>query len=487
MRQASTSMVSLQKQYGYYFMWTVSNLLFPVFVFPYIARFLEPQGLGEAQFALQFSRYFMLVASLGIPIYGVRELAKANENMEERNNLCAALLRLQLITAFATSIVYIVVISFFELQVASTKLLWVAGVQVFLSWTSIEWLLVGLEAFRAIALRTLILRLGASVAMFLCIHNPSDAIWYVLIVVVSFVGGNALLWIHLYQVNMKLSLIKGRIATHLKPILILGLTQLCIIMYTVFDTVWVGLLSTAIAVGFYTTALKLSKIGIAFVTSLGNMLIPRTARSLNQSDTQNIHLHYSFLFVADLAVPMSVGLFLLAPECILLFSGTAYMPAIAAMKILAILPISIGLSNLFGMQILAVAGKDMALLISVFWGLVIHLVLALICIPINAHIGAAWAMLGAELAVLTATMVFVRKQFAIQFPWIQLLYNAFIALTFIPIIWVVREMQLPNWAVLFLSVLLCTFIYGGLQYWLFKQSTLCFAFQQLLTKQTASV
>lgn len=487
MRQASISMVSLQKQYGYYFLWTVSNLLFPVFVFPYIARFLEPQGLGEAQFALQFSRYFMLVASLGIPIYGVRELAKTTANADERKELSAALLRLQIITAIATSIVYVFVITYFNLPVASTKLLWIAGVQVFLSWTSIEWLLVGLEAFKAIALRTLILRLLASVAMFLCIHNPSDAIWYVLIVVVSFVGGNALLWMHLYQIKMKLSLTKGQITAHLKPILILGVTQLCIIMYTVFDTVWVGLLSTAIAVGFYTTALKLSKIGIAFVTSLGNMLIPRTARSLNQIDTHNAHLYYSFLFVVDLSVPMSVGLFLLAPECILLFSGSAYMPAVLAMKILAVLPVTIGLSNVFGMQILAVAGKDMALLTSVLLGLIVHLSLSLVLIPISAHLGAAWAMLGAEFAVLIATIVFVQKQFAIQFPWIQLLYNALITLTFIPIVWVVREMQLPNWVELISSVIVCTFLYMALQYWLFKQSTIRFAVQQFLTKQTASL
>lgn len=476
-------MVSVQKQYGYYLIWTLTNLVFPVVVFPYVARFLEPQGLGEAQFALQFSRYFMMLASLGIPIYGVRELAKIQHDETKRNLLCSELLSLQIIAATFTSIVYILIIQLNGIQVSSSTLLWIAGLQVFFSWTSIEWLLIGLEAFKTIAFRTLLLRFVTSLTMLLLIQSPADSVYYIAIVVASFVGGNLLLWLHVLNLAIRFRFNNIQLAKHLKPLALLSLTQLCIIMYTVFDTVWVGLLSSAVAVGLYTTALKLSKIGIALVTSLGNMLIPKTARSLDSNRVGNVYLEHSFLFVVDLSVPMSVGLFILAPELVLLFSGEAYLPAINAMRILAVLPICIGLSNLFGMQILAVSGKELNLLKSVSFGLLVHLILSMVLIPFYAETGAAWAMLGAEMAVLVATLMSVKQEFTFQFPWQQVAFNVLISSIFIPIIWGIRNAQFQNWSLVLLSLACCVTVYGLMQYWFLKQSIVQLMVQQFLTKK----
>ena len=69
-------MASVKRNFLFNILLVVSNIVFPVLVFPYIARMLGPQGLGNAHFALQFSKYFVTIASLGIPIYGMREVAK---------------------------------------------------------------------------------------------------------------------------------------------------------------------------------------------------------------------------------------------------------------------------------------------------------------------------------------------------------------------------------------------------------------------------
>ena len=64
-------------------MLSMSQVLFPLIIFPYISRILEPEGIGLVTFAENICRYGILFASLGIPIYGIREIAKINGNQKK--------------------------------------------------------------------------------------------------------------------------------------------------------------------------------------------------------------------------------------------------------------------------------------------------------------------------------------------------------------------------------------------------------------------
>ena len=117
--------------------------------------------------------------------------------------------------------------------------------------------------------------------------------------------------------------------------------NVCIAMYTIFDTVWVGFLSTAASVGMYISAVKLSKIGIPIVSALGTVLLPRSARTFAANIQNPAHLQTSFNFIVDLAIPIGVGIFLLAPELLFVFSGLAFADALPAMRLLSFLPLLI--------------------------------------------------------------------------------------------------------------------------------------------------
>ncbi len=60
-------------------------MVFPLITFPYLSRILGPEGMGKINFASSFSNYFAMVASLGIPMYGAREIARVRDNKEEVN------------------------------------------------------------------------------------------------------------------------------------------------------------------------------------------------------------------------------------------------------------------------------------------------------------------------------------------------------------------------------------------------------------------
>ena len=64
---------------------TIINMIFPLIIFIYVSRKILPEGIGITQLANSISGYFELFASLGIPLYAVREIAKNREDNKLQN------------------------------------------------------------------------------------------------------------------------------------------------------------------------------------------------------------------------------------------------------------------------------------------------------------------------------------------------------------------------------------------------------------------
>lgn len=470
-------MASVKRNFLFNILLVISNIVFPVLVFPYIARILGPQGLGNAHFALQFSRYFVTVASLGIPIYGMREVAKVKNKKQKLNKLVSELLLLNIITAFVSTLVYVIVLYSSGTLQQNTDLFAIAALQVLLGFLAIDWLFAGLEDFKIITIRSLTIRLVTVVFLLIFVKTEDDVFSYLLISILSILCGH--LWNLFYAfTKVKFSFKSINIAHHLKPILIIFLMNVCIAMYTIFDTVWVGFLSTAASVGMYISAIKLSKIGIPIVSALGTVLLPRSARTFAANIQNPAHLQTSFNFIVDLAMPIGVGMFLLAPELLQVFSGKAFSGAETAMRMLSFLPLFIGLSNLFGMQILSASGNDVLVLKSVFVGMIIHVLLNLLLVPIYAHNGAALSILITEVLVTLVTFYFAYQKFNIKFNLNRLFNDLLLCLIFVPIIWMIKELvNIPSMVIVF-SLSSCAALYIMAQYVIFKNE---FVAQAIIT------
>ena len=86
-----------QKNIFYNVLLAISQVLLPILTFPYLARVLGPEHLGVLNFAESYARYFVLVAAFGIPIYGVREVAKLQNDKEKLRKLFLEIFAINLI------------------------------------------------------------------------------------------------------------------------------------------------------------------------------------------------------------------------------------------------------------------------------------------------------------------------------------------------------------------------------------------------------
>ena len=458
----------MAKNYFYNLLLTVVNLLFPIISFPYVSRMLGPEGIGKVEVAFSFSQYFAMVAGFGIPIYGMREIARYRNDIEGRSRVFLELTIIYVITSVSMSVLYLVAIYLFPGFSVDRDLYLAALLMVLMGCSYIEWLYTGLEEFKAVAIRSVLFKIAGLILIFLFIRSRADYRFYLYIMMFSFLGNNILSF---FLLNGKIIFNFSGLALrkHLKPLLLIFGTTTVAVMADI-DKVLLGFLSNNKEVGLYTAALKISKISVPIITSMSIVLIPKITKEFasNEMDKVQDTLSQTFSFLVFLGIPITFGLALLAPEFIEIFSGPEFSTATNAMRILSAMPVILGAAHFFLFLILVPAGKNREMLVAEIGGLLVSLLFNFILIPILQHVGSAIANICAEATVTLMYFYFVRKHFAFTYQW-RLIINATIcALVFIPLIWLVKEMELALIYRLAISVTFCGVAYIAIQLFAFK-------------------
>lgn len=476
----------IRENYFYNVLINVLNTLLPILSFPYISRVLMPEGIGKAQFLLSVAQYFVVLAVLGIPVYGVREIAKVRAQPQLLSRVFWEIFIINVLSAALVSCFYLGVILTYRPFAGEVSSFMLVGTLVFFSFMNIDWLYSGLEMFKQISLRSMCVKLISLIALFLFVKDKEDMVLYLLIVVFSFLGNQV--WnFFILRKYISFSPVGLHPLQHIKPILLNFGVLFAISIYTVFDTILLGLLSSDREVGYYTAAVKVSKVVIPVVTALGVVLLPRLSVAMNQDNRAEVqHLaNQSFWYVGTLAVPIAVGLFAFADEFVLLFSGPAYVNAILPMKLMSPLVLVIGLAHIFAFQLLIPAKKEKWYLLAVTIGGVCCVVLNIMLVPRFYSVGAAFANLTTEVLITVLSFLFVRRFFSIDLNWRKFFLKiGYVSVLFVLVANFLRWMDLSSLVVLSLGIPVCAASYFFVLIFVEKDRHLVSEFMILYQKLT---
>ena len=241
-------------------------------------------------------------------------------------------------------------------------------------------------------------------------------------------------------------------------------------MYTIWDTVLLGFLSNATAVGYYTAAIKFIKLTLPFVTSVGAVFIPVLSKHFAEKDFNSVqqNLKSSFYFIVALTVPLTIGTIIIAPEIVAIFSGEKFENSIVPMQIMSILPLIVGFGHLFAFQILIPSDKSKEVFIAMIAGLFISLGLNFILTPIYQELGASVICVITEITVTVIYFYYTHKLFSFRYPW-KFLMQSFIACTaFIPIAVACKSVTQNLYIYTCLCITCCVGVYIAIQLFVFK-------------------
>lgn len=418
---------SLVKNSVYSVLYKVLNVFFPLITAVYTARILLAEGVGKVSHAQNIVQYFIMIASLGIPNYGIREIAKNKGDKEKTSKIFTELF---LINCFSTTIC---VIGYFSMILCVEyfrqyeALLLAVGISLVLNYINVDWFYQGKEEFAYIAIRNFIVKLFSLALLFLFVKNTNDYINYAIINCIA-TTGNYVFNIFNLKGKVQLKFQGISITRHIRPVLILLASSISIELYTLVDITMLGIYCSDSIVGYYYNSTRFARIINSVISSIALVLLPRLSyyyRSGLKTELENIVNRVLHILIV-LALPASIGISILANDIICIFFGEAFFSAIPTLRILSVLVAAVALNNYFGTQILLTFNREMDLLKSVVIGAGINVILNLILIPKYFHNGAAIASVVSEMSVLLATYLFARKQIRFKISmrfWITLILS----------------------------------------------------------------
>ena len=380
---------------------TVSSFIFPLITFPYVSRILLPEGTGKVSFAASVVNYFLLLAQLGIPTYGIRACAKVRDNKEALNKTVQEIFVISIIMCIVSYVLFFIAVFSVPRLWQEKELMLVTSASILFTTLGVEWFFKAIELYSYITWRSITFKCISLGAMFLLVHEQQDYIIYGAVSIFASSASNILNFVYIQKfINLK-KRCKLELRIHMKPILVFFAMSCATTVYLNMDTTMLGFIKTDTDVGYYNAAVKIKNMLVGIVTSLGAVLLPRVTVYLEKKEQKRFEdlSVKAIQFVLFSSIPMLVYFTLFAEPSMLLLSGKEYERAILPMQIMLPTLLFIGLTNIMGIQILVPMGKESKVLASVIAGAVVDLVLNMILIPRYSVSGAAIGTVTAEVIV----------------------------------------------------------------------------------------
>lgn len=367
------------------------NLLFPLITFPYISRVLSVQGVGKYNFANSINSYFLLIASLGISTFAVREGSKLRDNRQEISEFTSKIFTFNLLSMVVS---YILLFAFLILTPNISKYIsaiLIFSIQIFFTTLGMDWVYIIFEEYGYITTRNIIFKLLSIVLLFIFVRKSGDYLNYVAITVFASSGSYILNYIHVkrfcdvrinFNINWK---------EYVLPILIIFASNVAIQLYVNSDTVMLGFMKNDYVVGIYSAAAKINNIVNTTLIAAITVSIPRLSMLMG---TGKLREYYRLLkqvisIIFIIYLPAVLGLFMESKDIIQIISGSNYLRAVTSLRILCFLLIFSAISSTIIQCILIPTKQEIKSLNCTMLGAIINIGLNFVLIPLLSEKGAA--------------------------------------------------------------------------------------------------
>ncbi len=477
-------MKSMVKNSIYNVLYTLANVIFSLVSSIYVSRILQPEGVGKYSYALTFATYFVTLASLGIQVYGIREIAKVRDNAEEKNKVFSELFLINLTTSCIALVVYIFVIYQVRTYKEDIGLYLRFALLIAANILNIDWLYKGEEAYGYITVRSIIIKTCSMVLLVLWVHDVNDINHYADITVLASCGNYVYNVLHAKRI-VRFTVKDLQFTHHIKPNLILAVSFFFGELYNKIDITMLGMLSTDYAVGIYSNAHKIVNIVISCCIAATGTFLPRLSSVMKTDKREATSIVDKGLDVLIfLCVPFTLGLCAISGRAVLLLYGEAFSDAATTINILAALVLIRGIGDLVCYQLLIAIGKERlrvpANMITAFLNISMNSLL----IPVLCENGAALASVLSELFVNGFLYVRMKKEMPFRIKWSAAIKTLVSSVAMFVFAYETRDLSIP----LFLSIVVSVFggivIYIGLN-WFMKNETLMHTLEQVKKKIVA--
>lgn len=374
-------------------------VLLPLITAPYVARVLGSVGNGQFSYATSIAQYFVVFSSLGFASYGQREIAKCGDDLEKRSKVFFEIFLMRLLPSILSFVTFLILGAFDIFNISSFLLMFAVSVNILAVALDLTFFFQGLEEFKLLAIRTIIIRIVLICAIFLFVKSEQDVWIYALCSAGSSLGANLIMWISLKGKLKKIKFRDLQFKKHLKPVFLLFLPNIAITLYTILDKTMINIFTPGsqeykdYSNGCYEQAYKINSLSLIFITVISPIFQSRNSvlYARNENDKIVANVEFATDYVWRLSLPLVCGFVVLSSNLTSWFFGSGYEDVPLLMIIMSPRFVFSGFIEIFTTQTLLVVGKEKFISISTWIAAVVNFILNLILIRYIGAVGAAIA------------------------------------------------------------------------------------------------
>ncbi len=453
---------SLKMNFVFQTLYQVIILVIPLVVSPYLTRALGDTSLGIYTYTYSIAYYFVLFAMLGISKHGQRVIAtRKNDETALRKTFWSLYFVHSLFSVLAIAL-YIGFVFLFGGEYKTVYLIQI--VYVVSALFDVTWLFYGLENFKSVVIRNLIIKVAECVCIFVFVKSSADLVIYTIIMSVSICAGQlvmipqALVWVK----PIKFS--RQDIKEHVKPLFVLFIAVVATSLYTVFDKTLLGYMTNKENVAFYEYSNKIITVPQTVISVVATVLFPRACACLANGEVEKSqrYMNFSLHFTNIVGIGSIFGLLGVSKLFAVLYYGNEF--AICGNLIMALSPVIyiVGLGAILRIQYMIPNHMDTQYILSMVLSAVTNIAVSVALIPVLGIYGTVLGTIFAELVGLVFQLIVCRKFLSIKKVVLTLIPYLVCSAVMFGAIYLVRTFLNSTWWDLILQIAVGIVVYFAL-------------------------
>ena len=392
----------------------LTSLVIPLIVTPYITRVFSSDRLGIYTYTNTVASYFVTFTLMGISMYGSKQVSLKRHDNIASNDEYATLLTVQLLNAGLAMLAYFLYVTFF---VSSNQdIYWIQMLYVISAGFDMTWFLSGLERFREIAVRNIIVNVLSALMIFFFVHTEADLAIYTLIKVGTIFISQLIIFVpvflkqQFYLVNVK------QIKLAYQGLFLLFIPVLADTLFQTMDKVMLGIYASYAAVGLYYSSRMITDIPQTVITSLNIILFPRITHLLSRGKRAEAEklFYQSFILIIALSLATAFGVSAIARDFVGIFFGASYGAVADYVPSLSLYICLAAWSGTIRYQYLIPHSLERVYVVAIILGSGINLVLNSLLIPSLGVYGSILATIVSELVICVYQTYPIRKEIPLK-------------------------------------------------------------------------
>ncbi len=377
------------------------NYALPLVILPYLVRVIGPARFGILAFAQAVVFYFTLIPDLGTNLYAPREIALVKDDSKALSSFVSGILIIKVLFLCASLVLYLgVVLVVPRFKQEALVFMFSSGYMIANTLLPV-WFFQGIEKMVNITMGFFVARVLSLVLIFSFVREKGDYVMVPLINSGGLMAGAFLMYVLIYKEGIRIIMpARHMIRRILSESVPLFVSNVAISVYTGINTVVLGFLTTDTVVGYYSAAEKLVRAGMGLQGQLGNVFYPHTSSMLRISRQKGIEsMRVGLVATMLLAVPACIFVVTFASQIVEFMLGQRFGGSVVPLRIMGLLFLVIGLSNVFGIQVLLPLGKRKEIMKPTIGGGILNMAIIFFLAPWLKQVGAAMALLLSETLV----------------------------------------------------------------------------------------